>query len=432
MRRAKIVATLGPASSHPGRWSARWSRRAWTSPASTCRTGRTTSTRGRSPRSARPQRAAAGPSASSPTCRAQDPRRRVRRRAGRARAPAPTFTITADERRRATSTQVSTTYSGLPGDVEARRPDPGRRRPRRRCAVDRGRRRSSRDATVVEGGTHQGPQGHQPARRRGQRPGHVRQGRRRTCDGRCVRASTWSRCRSCARRPTSSRCGRVMAEEGVERPGHRQDREAAGGRASRRDHRRLRRDHGGARRPRRGAARSRRCRSVQKMAVIELAREKAKPVIVATQMLESMIAHSAPDARRGVGRRERRARRRRRADAVGRDERRAVPGRGGGDDGPRHRARCEDVALRQGGSIRITAIRDLAASKADAIARAAVGVAQHARRQVPRRVQRDGQHGAGARTFPLPGAAARVHPEPAGAQPAGPGVGRGDVPGRPP
>ena len=53
---------------------------------------------------------------------------------------------------------------------------------------------------------------------------------------------------------TSSACTQIMDEEGVRLPGHRQDREAAGGRQPRGDHRRLRRDHGGPRRPRRRAA----------------------------------------------------------------------------------------------------------------------------------------------------------------------------------
>ena len=61
---------------------------------------------------------------------------------------------------------------------------------------------------------------------------------------------------------------------------------------------------------------------VQKRAV-QICRDNAKPVIVATQMLESMITPLAPDPGRGVRRGECGDRRRRRGDAVRRDERRA-------------------------------------------------------------------------------------------------------------
>ena len=95
---------------------------------------------------------------------------------------------------------------------------------------------------------------------------------------------------------------------------------------------------GGARRPRRGdAARAgaARCRSASSAP----AASAGKPVIVATQMLESMISRAGAHARRGLRRRDRRLRRRGRGDAVGRDGVGPVSARGGRDDGPHHRAR---------------------------------------------------------------------------------------------
>ena len=62
------------------------------------------------------------------------------------------------------------------------------------------------------------PQGHQPAGRRGQRARAVRQGRSTTCAGRCGSASTSSRCPSSASPTTSSACTRSWTRTAVRVP----------------------------------------------------------------------------------------------------------------------------------------------------------------------------------------------------------------------
>ena len=83
---------------------------------------------------------------------------------------------------------------------------------------------------------------------------------------------------------------------------------------------------------------------VQKQ-IISLAGALARPVITATQMLDSMVSLVAADARRGDRRRQRDPRRHRRGDALPGERRRPVPGRRGGDARLDRRAHRADRAV---------------------------------------------------------------------------------------
>ena len=70
--------------------------------------------------------------------------------------------------------------------------------------------------------------------------------------------------------------------------------------------------------------------------IITAAGRGLMPVIIATQMLESMTTRAPPNSRRSLRRRQRRLGRRRRADALRRNGGRIAPRRRRGDDGPHH------------------------------------------------------------------------------------------------
>ena len=119
----------------------------------------------------------------------EDPPRPVRRRPGQPRPTATAFTITTDDVARRPGQRVGTTYKGLPGDVQPGRPAAHRRRQGRPA------RRSRSTATDVVTEVDRGrrglqQQGHQPARRRGQRPGPVREGQGRPALGAAPAAPT--------------------------------------------------------------------------------------------------------------------------------------------------------------------------------------------------------------------------------------------------
>ena len=174
---------------------------------------------------------------------------------------------------------------------EARRPAADRRRQGRRRGHRRHRQRHPLPGHRGRPGLQQ--QGRLAAQRGGQRARPCRTRTPRTCASPSGSASTWSRCRSSARAEDIKLVHDDHGRGGRAPPGAGQGREARGGRPPRGrsccafDGVMVARGDLGVEMPLDQVP------LVQKRAV-QLCRENAKPVIVATQMLDSMIENSRP------------------------------------------------------------------------------------------------------------------------------------------
>ena len=324
-------------------------------------------------------------------------------------SPAPRFTITIDD---------------VPGDVDmcVARPTRvcpatctpatrilDRRRPGRAARRSRSTTTVGHDR-VVEGGRVSDNKGINLPGVAVSVPAHVREGRRRPALG----AAPRRRHDRAVVRPQRRRPARAVHDDhgrGGRPPArHRQDREAAGGRQPRGDHRRVRRDHGRPRRPRRGAA-------ARAGAAGAEARDHPRPRPRQAGHRRDPDARVdgvdvAPDARRGQRRRQRGARRRRRADALGRDERRRAPDRSRSRRWRASSSSVEGEALDQLPEV----VGPQADSTGGAIARAAVARRRSdvRRQRASSRSPRRARSRAARVALPLADAAPGLHARPRG------------------
>ena len=213
--------------------------------------------------------------------------------------------------------------TGLPGDVAAGDPiliDDGKVRlrvtdGRRHRRAHRGRGRPAGSATTRASTC---PASRSPCRRCPRRTS-------RTCAGRCTSRVDFIALSFVRSAADVEDVRKIMHEEGVHAPGHRQDREAAGDRQPRRDRRRVRRLHGRPRRPRRGVPARGRAVPAEAGHREGPAQRQAGDRRHPDARVDDLRAGAHP--RRGLRRRQRGARRRRRGDALRRDQRGGVPDR---------------------------------------------------------------------------------------------------------
>ena len=332
LRRTKIVATIGPASDVAGA-AERADRAGIDAAGSTSRTARTTSTpsaRGRPrDRSELGRPIALIADLQGPKLRIGDLDEPVMLARG--------HEIVVVRRGRGADGDLPVAPAVI-GDVlsRPRRPDRRRARPPPRREVEKGRARCA----VVVGGLISSHKGVNLPGRPAADPVADAEGHRRPRASRSSSASTTSRSRSSARAADVRDLRALIEQAGSHAHVIAKIEKAEAVDALDDDPRRDRRGDGRARRPRR------RDRPGPRAAPAEAdhprALERGKPVITATQMLESMIHSPGADPRRGERRRERDPRRHVRRDALRRDGGRRVPGRGRRVHGPdRARGRAE-------------------------------------------------------------------------------------------